>query len=201
MWFSVSEHLRVTLYAFFIGLLLGMLYDVIRLTRITLGIAVYSDVSARLYRQKLPLLKESRAYIKCISGKGTLAGVLLFVGDIVYALVSAAVYSVFLFHAIRGQVRWYFIVSSAVGFFAYYFTVSKLFLAVLEAVMFVLRVMLRYMTELLLLPMRVVARLVISIAKIVKMRLVLPLVQGIKYRRSVKYTEKMRLRLGIDMRF
>ncbi len=201
MWFSVSEHLRVTLYSFFIGLLLGVLYDVIRLTRITLGLAVYSNVSERLYRHRLPFIRESRAYIGCGSGKGKFAGALIFIGDIVYALVSAAVYSVFLFHAIRGQVRWYFIASSAVGFFAYYFTVSCFFLTVLEVVVFVLRAAVRYITELFLLPIRVAFGLAVRALKALRLRIAAPIMQNIKYRRGVRYTEKIRLGLGAEMRF
>lgn len=178
-----------------------MLYDVIRLTRITLGLAAYSDISERLYRHRLPLIRESRAYIARGSGKGTFAGALIFIGDIVYALISAAVYSVFLFHAIRGQVRWYFIASSAVGFFAYYFTVSRLFLTVLETVVYALRAAVRYITELILLPIRVAFGLAVRIAKTLRLRAVAPIIQSMKYRRGVRYTEKIRLGLGADMRF
>ncbi|MBE6715192.1 MAG: hypothetical protein E7575_07970, partial [Ruminococcaceae bacterium] len=132
MWFSLSEHFAVTAYSLFMGVFLGVLYDCIRLTRILCGIGSYSRAVSGLYKKQLPFIKNRR--ISAAPRRKNM--ILLFLGDILYALLCSASYSLFLFHAIRGQVRWYFLLASAIGFFLYYFTVSKLVLSILEILFF-----------------------------------------------------------------
>ena len=156
MWFSVSEHLLVTVYAFFMGVFLGVLYDFIRLTRILLGIGSYSSVARKF--------KVKTSFVTCADDRHTRSGkrgyisscILCFLGDILFGAVSAACYSVFLFHAIRGQVRWFFILASAVGFFLYYFTVSRFFLGIAETVVYAVKAVVFWILHMILTPFRLI---------------------------------------------
>lgn len=201
MWFSVSEHLTVTFYSLFMGVFLGILYDCIKLTRIIFGVGFYSTIASSLYNKEFPFIRKTRAKLKCGNGNGAVSGVILFIGDIVYACLCAVSYSLFLFHASRGEARWYFILASAVGFFVYYFTISKLALSVLEVVLFFVRALMRYTTEVIIWPVRKLYRLVNLVIQVIYHKLVLPLFENIRYNKYKKYTEKIRKNLSAELKF
>ena len=193
MWFSVPEHFRVIIYSAIMGVVMGIIYDFVKLSRAMLGISKYSATAKKLSAVRLPGIK----YRSRHKGKMKAAAeyVLLFIGDIIFSLICAAVYSLFLFHAIRGQLRWYFLLSSAIGFFLYYFTLSRFNLLVIETVFFGFRVVFLYLFEVLLIPFRLFKKFII----IIKAKVISPVFYSMKYKQMYKQTEDVMrdIRAGI----
>ncbi|MBQ8577562.1 MAG: spore cortex biosynthesis protein YabQ [Clostridia bacterium] len=116
------------------GIFLGILYDGFRILRTALGIRTEEHVSDKT----TALRRITRRRIDCTSGevpcpdrhpkakRGHLPGRLVqFILDILYAVLAACVFAVFLYHRDTGVLRWYTVLACAVGFFAYYHTVGR----------------------------------------------------------------------------
>ncbi len=200
MWFSISEHFSVTFYSFIMGIVLGLLYDFFKLTRILLGINSYSAIAKRLQRVKLPLVKISFKTGRKNQTDAVIT-VLMFFGDIIYALICGCIYSLFLFHAIRGQVRWYFIIASALGFFLHYFTLSKLNIIVLEVLFFSVKCVIIYLVEILIVPFRLFMKLFRWSVRRISSKVVRPVLLCLKYKRALRYTEKQYTKIRLDLQF
>lgn len=198
IWFSTAEHFRVMLYSVFIGIFLGVIYDVVKLSRVMLGISAYSETGKKLAQISLPLIKNRSSAAKP-RRSSAFSVIMLFLGDIVFSLISAAVYSVFLFHAIRGLVRWYFLLASAAGFFLYYFTVSKIAMVAIEILFFGIKTVLRYIVFLLVLPIRLLCKTVLLLARIIYSRMICRLLSHISYNNRKRYTEKRRRNLDSEL--
>lgn len=52
--------------------------------------------------------------------------IFVFIEDILFSIIASVVVTVFIFNINNGQVRWFALAGSAVGFFLYYMTVGKL---------------------------------------------------------------------------
>lgn len=127
---SLYEQAALFVYALFIGVLIGAVYDLFRVARIALTFGRGS---------------ESRLGLKCIenlisrisaSGDGTnhkkpnkiivhADFIVVLVCDILFFLATAVVSIVFLYQANYGQPRLYVLISAILGFVAYYNTVGR----------------------------------------------------------------------------
>ncbi len=200
MWFSTSEHLRVIVYSFFMGMGLSLLYDVVKLTRILFGICSYSETAKKLNNTKLPFLKEKSSRQDGKKG-GVTAFVFVFFGDIIYSLLCGAAYSLFLFHAIEGHVRWYFILSSAFGFFFHYFTLSKFNIIVLEVLFFLMKCGIMYLWMVFFLPFRILYRLIWYLFRLTRRKVFSPMMTAVRYRLAVSYTMRVQGSLNDRIHF
>lgn len=189
IWFSTAEHFRVMLYSVVIGILLGIIYDFVKMSRILLGISEYSETAKKLSAISLPLIKKKRTAQKP-KGSSKYGIVLIFIGDIIYSLICAGVYSLFLFHAIRGLVRWYFIIASAAGFFLYYFTLSKFIIVIIEILFFSVKTLFLYAAFIILLPFRLLYRFLKFLLRKLYSRIISPLKSRMVYSMYKKYTDK-----------
>ena len=99
--------------SFFIGILLGAFYDVIRLCRLIFGFDVAS-----------PFGKGKK------SAKKWFGYIFVCVFDFLFFAVSAAVMCVFFFLSGDGRMRGYVLFCTLVGFLLYYNTVGRLFISV-----------------------------------------------------------------------
>ncbi len=118
---SMTMLLRASLYAVILGILFGAAYDVIRISRVFLGVSTYGE-KARFNRIYNNTFKDMLDF-KRIS---ILDGVFVFTGDLIYSLFVTVSFVLFLFAFNYGIFRWFILVCSVLGFFAYYFTVGKL---------------------------------------------------------------------------
>ena len=162
MWFSVSEQLIVTLYSFIVGIGFGILYDVIRISRCIIGVARYSS-SITSNKNKL-----FHQYSSEKVHTGIVSDIIIFLGDIIFSILCAAIYSLFLFHTIRGQLRIYFIIASALGFFIYYFTISKLILAVMEFITNLIKSIVRVFLKIIFIPVHPIIRILRKGSRVLK---------------------------------
>lgn len=201
MWFSISEHSLVTLYSLIMGIIFGVFYDFIKLSRICMGLSSYSGKVAKLYQVNLPVLGCIHPG-KVLKKKGHFySSVLFFIGDVFYALICAVLYSLFLFHAIRGQVRWYFVVASAIGFLIYYFTISRIILVFLEFFVFCVRIFIKFALTIVLFPFKTILMFIRKIVHILFEKFILPSAEYINYKKLIRYTAKKKSRLHTDIKF
>lgn len=200
MWFSVSEHLIVTLYSFVVGIGFGAVYDIIKLSRCLLGIGNYSFASQIFLKINIPFIKPiSHGYPSKI--KGIYSDIIVFIGDIIFSLICAGIYSLFLFHAIRGQVRLYFIVASAVGFFLYYFTFSRFVIVLFESIILFLRSVFYYFFRIAFYPIYLLFHLFVRCNRHFYRSLVVPFIEKLKYKSALRYTKSHSDKLLSKIRF
>ncbi|MCI8611727.1 MAG: hypothetical protein HFE66_07405 [Clostridiales bacterium] len=118
----ILYQLQITLYALLLGLFLGVLYDVLRITRMLAGITPVHTAHIS-WIGRLPVRRIGKI------GKGPVSE-LLFVHllDIVYGLSAGVCFCIFLYALNNGRFRWYLLLGCVLGFFAYYYSVGKLVL-------------------------------------------------------------------------
>ena len=200
MTISLSHELWLMVYSFFFGIFLGVVYDAVCLVRIVCGVGRSSAVSQRLYSMRLPIIREKRAYLRLARGRGASFLLMLF-GDIVYSLLSAAMYAVFITHTNQGRVRWYYLLMSGAGFLVYHLTVSRLVISVFEVSFWAVRAALRYLCEILVLPVRVAAKAAKKFAAFLCRRLFRPFFSALHRRVAYAYTERVRRSLERSIKF
>lgn len=200
MTISLSHELSLVLYSFFFGIFLGIVYDAVCLVRVVCGVGRGSAVSRRLYSMRLPLIRSGRAYLRAVRGRSA-SFVLLLVGDIVYSLIAAVVYAVFITHTNNGRVRWYYLLFSGIGFLVYHLTVSRIVLAAFEVVMWAVRVLSRYVSEILMLPVRLAVAALGKMSRFLSVRMFHPALFAVKRQLALVYTERVRRSLERSIKF
>ncbi len=127
---SLYEQTALFVYALFVGVLIGAVYDVFRVLRIALTLGGgtgqrvrYERVEAAILRMR-PGVADGSVKKTGIGAKLELA--VVFVCDVLFFLATSVVSVVFLYQANYGQPRLYVLVSVILGFAAYYNTVGRL---------------------------------------------------------------------------
>ena len=179
----IARELAGMLYALAVGASLGAIYDVVRISRLLLGLRPGAGNVSR----SLPLIGEVGRVRR---RGGFFSGVVVFLGDILFFAVATAIYVVFVFHANYGNNRWFFTFSAVAGFLAYHFTIGRLVMKASGAIRFALCAALLYLAFFALFPVRfALCRLVIPLAR--------------KARRQIveKRTKKAKKRLDKELGF
>lgn len=109
---SQKDLFLVVLYAFIVGAVLGVFWDVFRIIRKARNMP-YGASGSGISRKLLTLWQSSSDLITVFE-------------DIAFFLFAAITVCIFLYHANSGKVRGLVIFSSLLGFTAYYFTLGKL---------------------------------------------------------------------------
>ena len=126
--------------ALLFGILLGVLYDIFRVLRTALGLKTVrgsSRLSAWTARRRAEHRK--RIFPKPESARSHTNGVrcggaVLFLLDLLFSLLCGVGCAVFFYWRSDGMVRWYLLLSIALGFTAYYRTVGVLVMLAADAV-------------------------------------------------------------------
>lgn len=191
MGISLTRQLHAIVYALLCGLGCGVLYDLFRLTRVFLGITEYSQTGLRLYDRPFPLIGMLR---RPRSGRIVRAAQFwtVFVGDVLYALIVGCLFSVFLYVAASGCFRWFYLFSIGVGFFAYYFTVGKLVMAVSDMLVCIFRICLRYVLFFLMVPLRFVVKISCRIGRYLSKHMISPIQTRLYTVHCRRYTSQIR---------
>mgnify|MGYP004498394309 CR=1 FL=1 len=119
-----------------LGILYGVLYDIVRFSRVLLFIDVRPPRGGRDFFRLL----------------------LVALGDFLFLVVCAVLACVFFFVTGDGRVRGFVLVGAFCGFLAYYHTVGRLFITVVEAVAAAVRRFIRAACRLLLRPFAAAVR-------------------------------------------
>ena len=179
----IERQLAGILYALIVGAALGAVYDVLRISRVILGL--HPGVAG--FSRRLPLVGE---VARTHTHGGLFSSAVIFVEDILFFAAATVVYTVFVYHAGDGDNRWFFTLAAVCGFALYFVTVGRLVLRASGAIRFFLCAALDYTLFFALLPARFVLH-----------RAILPLRRRIRVRLLEKTRKKAKKRLENDLRF
>ncbi len=179
MEFFIENQLLNIVYSVILGLIFGGIYDIIRVAQILCGIASYSDG-----RVEMRLGKNVR-------GSRT-AFVIFLLTDCAFMLTVTVMYSFLIYWADNGRVRFYLMLAAAVGFYIYYNTLGRLVMLCSD---FIVRVIKRIFTVLVIRPVTFILKLLRRGMSFVLDRTLLLLVRrisgGIKQRRTDRYLKQL----------
>ncbi len=118
-------------YALAVGAFLGAVYDVFRILRVAFPYVNGNGVK--------------KVYAALMLG-------IIFLEDMLYALIAAVTVNLFLFNVNDGQVRWFALLGAAMGFALWYVTVGRLIMRCARTIVAAVRRMLYFLYRILLLP-------------------------------------------------
>ena len=131
---------RLLWYSFFGGVLLGALYDTLRLSRVLLGVCHYVDISPKM-RVPSPFRERARSPRK---RSAVFREVLLALEDLGFCLAAGAVMMLLLFYGNDGGFRGFVLLGLLAGFLLYYATLGALVVRVSEHLVFWLKTAILY---------------------------------------------------------
>ena len=169
-----------------LGFSLGGLYDVLRITRILCGVHYVNRFSGKenpFTAVCTPPNEQPRWRRRIFRAHRTL---FIFLGDVLFGVVCGVALIILLYYANDGQFRFLAVFGMACGFFVYYHTLGRLVMLFSEAIVLAIRRLVRWTVQLVLVPLRAIARL---LYRAVGQRIVL-LVKRIRYKRNVRYTDQ-----------
>lgn len=131
------------------GVILGAFYDVLRITRVFLGVH-YSRRTARALRGvSLPLLKAQKD-----RGENKMLGIVVFVEDFFFCLFAAVALILLFYEMTNGKFRIFAILICMMGFLLYRGTLGRLVMLCSEVIAFVIETAVRYLAFFILFPLR-----------------------------------------------
>ena len=110
---SQSVYGLITICSVIIGFILGVIYDIFRIRRITM---------------------ESENIIK---------NIIIFAEDIIFAVISAVIMVLMIYHLNNGRIRWFFIFGAGIGFIVYYNTIGRIVIICSEKIIKFIRYCIR----------------------------------------------------------
>lgn len=144
---------RLYLFALLLGIGLGVVYDLLRITRVFLGAHYSRRAAKRLQEISLPLLRarkkktESRAL-----------GFVVFLQDLLFCLFAAVAVILLFYEANRGKIRLPALLCVGVGFLLYRGTLGRLVMLFSEVIAFAIETVGRYLCFFAFLPVRLLGR-------------------------------------------
>lgn len=150
---SLTQQLAVTLYSVLAGAVFGLLYDVLRISRIFLGINYVNKFTEKIKDIKLPLI-ENPMMRTTKKRKEKFKKIAVGIGDILYFIIITPIAVVFTYHVNNGSIRWYLVFGMAAGFTLYYFTLGKIIISVSEYIVFFIKTVFSYLSYFILRPIK-----------------------------------------------
>ena len=161
--FDMRSQWLMLLCSLAVGIALGVLYDIFRISRLFLTLP--SECTSTRYYRMLPRVKifaESKQVTGDIDAEpdalsirlnNFAVGVVAFVEDITYFSLSAVILSVFLYNLNTGKVRGFVLIGAFCGFMLYLLTVGRVTLFFGELIVFLIRSAASFVFLRLLLPL------------------------------------------------
>lgn len=156
---------RLVLSFLFLGMSLGVVYDVFRILRIgrTKTIAISGSFYEMIKPKRKLLSNIPRAFsVKVGSSAGT---VLVFFEDLLFFLIVSWAEILWFFHVNGGELRIICILSSAFGFFLYYQTVGRLTVYFARHILFLIRCLVYWLAYVILVPIKAICRRLVDILR------------------------------------
>lgn len=138
---SIISQLLVALQSSFLGVILGIIYDLVGLIRILLGVTPKTKLTQRLKEKKIPLQTNPFEKNLCSSKK---QAVIFFLTDILYFIIVSLIMMVFIYYVNDGIVRWFIFAGLILGMTVYHFTLGKIVSSLFERCGFCVRVLIEY---------------------------------------------------------
>ena len=117
----------IALYSIAVGFSLGGVYDVFRILRIAAGAgAEESGGTGHPKKSAASASFKDKIHGCVVSVLRAAEDIIIFIEDILFAVISAVAVTVFIFNINDGQVRGFALAGTAFGFIIYYLTVGRL---------------------------------------------------------------------------
>lgn len=169
MYITTLSLAKMTLYALFLGVFLGVAYDVVRITRVTVGVRYggFAEKSTdKLYEINFPLIGKLKK-----RGKGKLGrkmtAVFVFSGDLLFFSACGAVFCIFLYYTDSGMFRWQALAAAVLGFFVYYKTVGTLVISSAEIICIFVKIFVRILLKSIEIPIGFMYNIIVKVSKAV----------------------------------
>lgn len=210
---SMRVQMIITVYAVIVGAVIGIIYDVIRISRVFSGVTETSSQS-KMYTLRLPLIgsgvDRKNDFLKFCgfgdwgkilaekTGRKKKDGivsefyksVVVFIGDILFFFVVSPIFTVFIYYANNGKIRWYLVIGAIIGFLLYYFTIGRLIMLFSSAIVFTVRTIGAYVIYFTLRPVVLLLRLILGFIRKVILKISSGIKKAVLLKKMKKYTEK-----------
>ncbi len=152
---DISQSALAWLYfdALLLGIGLGALYDLFRLTRVFLGVHYSRRAARRLQEMRLPLLTPYKKH-----AESRALGVVVFFEDLFFCLAAGVALVLLFYEANNGKFRFPVLIAAAAGFLLYRGTLGRIVMLFSEVIAFLIETACRYLVFFLLFPFRTVGR-------------------------------------------
>lgn len=160
---SMAALARMTFYAFLLGIALGAVYDLFRITRVMLGVSYGGRSAEHLYSREYPLIGK----LKRKSGglKKGLLSVFVAVGDILFSVLAALSFSVFIYYTNDGIFRFQALLALVGGFILYYKTVGALVISFAEIICIFLKIIAKIFVYAIAIPLGIMYNILVRLLK------------------------------------
>ena len=181
---------KLLFYSFILGIALGILNDIWRITRVFFGVRYSSERFERLYSR----LKMKREYNSAENKLRQLAlNVIIFLQDLVFMII-AAVGIVFLNYYLNdGEIRLFTVISAVIGCALWYMSFGKLVIMFSEPIVMLIKFMVYTTVKIISTPVRYLVMFAVNIYKkiLFKVRKAIANSRNIRYniKRKKYYTE------------
>lgn len=162
---SMLSLAKMTLYALFLGVGFGLLYDVIRISRVMIGVRYVGigSLPEKLYEKKWPLLGVLPKREGAV--KRTFTDIFVFFGDVLYCTIIGVCFCIFIYYANNGIFRIQSLAASIFGFFCYYQTVGKVLITFAEYICFFTKVFVKILIFAIAFPFKMLYNIFVKVSK------------------------------------
>ena len=136
-------------YALLLGVAAGFLYDLLRITRVFLGVHYSRRAAKRIKELRLPLLEKRKKRVESRA-----LGTVVFIEDLLFCLVAGVAMILLFYGANSGRIRMLAFVSATAGFLLYRATLGRLMMVFSEVIAFCVETAVRYALFFLLYPIK-----------------------------------------------
>ena len=159
---SQFSFVLLAVYSVFFGVMLGVVYDIIRVQRIILGAEFGSGEKSKMnYRNiKLPIINKKAYSQRWWKISKSFLSVYIGLGDVIFVTLCSVAVVLVAYAYNSGRVRAVIFLGLLVGFLVYYFTIGKLVVKLAGLVGFVLRSVLIYLYEIVAFPIKLFLRFI-----------------------------------------
>ena len=152
---SQLSFVLLAVYSLCFGVVLGVIYDIMRVQRVLLGAEYRGNKSKVDYRNiKLPIIKKKAYSEKFDRFFKSFLNIYIAVGDVLFVTACGAAVVLVAYAYNSGRVRVIIYLGLLFGFLAYYFTVGKIVMRLSQLIAFVVRSILVYCYEIISAPIR-----------------------------------------------
>lgn len=159
------------------GFLLGAVYDIFRIRRIS---AAPNDQLRKLHREPVfhipdklkRVLSQNRYVIDCV---------IIFIEDIIFSLIAAVVMSIVYYRFCNGNIRGIMLFAAGTGFAIYYLTIGRLIKFCAVKIILVIRTVLNFIIKITLIPILKLAEKVYSF---IRSRIIITKIRSYTLRRG-----------------
>ena len=148
---EISQFVLARLYLLsgVLGVGLGVFYDLLRITRVFLGVQYSLRATKKLQAMHFPLLKERKKRTE-----SPFLGTVIFFEDLLFGLLCGVSMVLLLYGANNGNFRFPTVICAGAGFFLYRGTVGKLVMLFSEVIAFFIEIFIRYICYFISFPFR-----------------------------------------------